>query len=48
MTDKKSEKPEITQYQKWVSECEAIEKYFKGEYTLEQLHEKGIRFIKPV
>lgn len=35
-------------YRKLVEDQRAVEKYFHGEYTLQQLHAKGIKFFKPI
>ncbi|WP_353721232.1 hypothetical protein [Dyadobacter sp. 676] len=48
MSTRKFDKPARTLYQRLRSDNNAIEKYFKGKYTLEQLHERGIQFVKPV
>lgn len=35
-------------YHKLVEDQRVVEKYFRSEYTLQQLHAKGIKFFKPI
>lgn len=35
-------------YHKLVEDQRVVEKYFRGEYTLQQLHAKGISLFKPL
>lgn len=35
-------------YHKLIENQHAVEAYFRGEYTLQQLHAKGIKFFKPI
>lgn len=49
----KSKKPDSREaqrilYHRLVEDQRLAEKYFRGEYTLQQLHAKGIRFFKPI
>ena len=37
-----------TLYRKLVEDQRAVRQYFRGECTLEQLHARGIRFVKPI
>lgn len=43
-----SKDPQRALYHKLVEDQRVVEKYFRGEYTLQQLHAKGIRFFKPI
>lgn len=40
--------PKMSLYQRMLDDQRAVDRYFRGEETLEQIHARGIKFVKPI